>query len=483
MERTYENALHVLASRRRGGRPPNTSSESDPSGTVGLRGTPSLIGMREWLDMLGHSADDLRALNIIHIAGTKGKGSTCAFTESILRSHGERTGKPSKTGLYSSPHLILPEERIRINSKPLERHLLAKYFFEVYDLLPQLASPYDPSKEVVERGPRYLQLWALLGLHVFIRERVDCTIFETHHGGEYDATNVAPRPVVTAITTLGMDHIDVLGPTIRNIAWHKSGIYKPGSVALSTIQSEEPAEVLTERAQAQGETVRFVDLDPRLPKNAPQIQPSVQKKNSSLAIAIAEASLEKTVNASSPSHLTSEDIEHGISRFSWPGRFHIVSGGSHTWFLDAAHNEMSVAIAADWFTEVGSEMAKQSTDISRTLIFSHINETRDAVGLLKSLAQSLKDSGVQVSDVIFSTYDEIETTGSGSPPKSPDSFCRVWEQYFPDSSMRNEPTILGAMTLAARLGRERGTQHTLVTGSQHLVGPALQVLKRWGLEV
>lgn len=353
----------------------------------------------------------------------------------------------------------------------------------MYDLLPQLHSPYDPSKDVIARGPRYLQLWALLGLHVFLRERVDCTIFETHHGGEYDATNVVPQPVVTAITTLGMDHIDVLGPTIKNIAWHKSGIYKPGSVALSTTQSEEPAEVLVGRSKAQGELVRFIDLDPRLPKDAVQLQPSVQKKNSSLAIAIAEAFLAKTATPGAPSALTREDIKQGVSRFSWPGRFHIVSGGAHTWFLDAAHNEMSVAIAADWFTEVGSEMAEQPEYVSRTLIFSHINETRDAVGLLRSLAKSLKESGVRIDDVIFSTYDETDSVQAKNPPKSPDSFYRVWDQFFPDSSMRNEPTILGALTVAAKLGGERKTQHTLITGSQHLVGPALQVLKRWGLAV
>jgi folylpolyglutamate synthase len=424
--------------------------------------------------------EDISALNIIHIAGTKGKGSTCAFTESILRSHGERTGKPNKTGLYSSPHLILPEERIRINSKPLDRDLFAKYFFEVYDLLPQLATPYDPSKEVVSRGPRYLQLWALVGIHVFIRERVGCTIIETHHGGEYDATNVVPQPIVTAITTLGMDHIDVLGPTIRNIAWHKSGIYKAGTVALSTMQTEEPAEVLVERAKAQGESVRFVDLDPRLPEKAVQLQPSVQNTNSSLAIAIAEAFLANTTTGS-PSELTTVDIEQGISQFSWPGRFHIVHSGSHTWFLDAAHNEMSVAIAADWFVEVGSQMVEKP--VARTLIFSHINETRDAVALLRSLAHSLKESGVQVDHVIFSTYDEIETVELKSPPKSPTSFYRVWEEFFPNSSMRSEPTILGAMSLAKELARGCERQHTLITGSQHLVGPALAVLKRWGLEV
>lgn len=398
----------------------------------------------------------------------------------MLRAHGRRTGKPRRTGLYSSPHLVLPEERIRINSKPLDRELLAKYFFEVYDLLPQLATAYDPRKDVINRGPRYLQLWALLGLHVFIREGVDCTIFETHHGGEYDATNVIPQPIVAAITTLGMDHIDVLGPTVKNIAWHKSGIYKSGSVALSTIQSTECAEVLTERALAQGEIVRFVGLDSRLPGNASQLQPAVQKKNCSLAIAISEAFLQNTTETTA---LSSEDIERGISDFSWPGRFHIVPNGGHTWFLDAAHNEMSVAIAADWFIEVGSGIAEQTPDIMRTLIFSHINESRDAVALLRSLARSLKASGAQIHNVIFSTYKETEVGVKKDPVRSPHSFDQVWRHYFPESSSKNEPTIVGAMNAAAELGNGSNMQHTLITGSQHLVGPALQILKRWGLQV
>ena len=152
-----------------------------------------------------------------------------------MRAYGQRTRWPLITGLYTSPHLIVPEERIRLNSTPLAPDLFAKYFFEVYDKLPELASEYDPAKPVMERGPRSLQLYALLAFHVFIREKVDVAIFETHNGGEYDATNVVMEPVVTAVTSLGMDHVDMLGPTIENIAWHKSGIFKPDAVALLSL--------------------------------------------------------------------------------------------------------------------------------------------------------------------------------------------------------------------------------------------------------
>ncbi|CZS82979.1 unnamed protein product [Fusarium graminearum] len=127
-ERIHENAIDILNSRRRPKRP-SLAPGSNPQvaavtsdltricgakGNLDLRGTPSIVGMKQWLHRIGHSTADVDSLNIIHVAGTKGKESTCAFIESFLRAHGQRTGFPRKTGLYTSPHLILPEERIRI---------------------------------------------------------------------------------------------------------------------------------------------------------------------------------------------------------------------------------------------------------------------------------------------------------------------------------------------------------------------------------
>lgn len=92
-------------------------------------------------------------------------------------------------------------------------------------------SPESGQNSETTRQPRYLQFVALLAFHTFIRENVQAAIFETHYGGEYDATNVMQNPVVTGITSLGMDHIAQLGPTIENIAWHKAGIFKSRSPA------------------------------------------------------------------------------------------------------------------------------------------------------------------------------------------------------------------------------------------------------------
>ena len=289
-------------------------------------------------------------MNIVHVAGTKGKGSTCAFTESFLRVHGKWSGFPRRTGLYTSPHLISPEERIRINFKPISKELFAKYFFEVYDGLWQRFS-----QEELKNAPRYLQLFALVSFHTFIREQVDAAIYETHHGGEYDATNVIQKPVVTTITTLGMDHVAQLGPSLENIAWHKAGIFKSGASAFSTVQEPAAARVLEDRAAEKRVSLKFIEADPVLPANVLQLKTEVQRVNCSLALATANAFLQQKA-PEEQQILTPCDIVQGIEQFCWPGRFHLIIDENRQWFLDGAHNEMSIARAAYWFAGTGSEL-------------------------------------------------------------------------------------------------------------------------------
>lgn len=417
----------------------------------------------------------MNALSIIHVAGTKGKGSTCSFIESMLRAHASRTSFPRNIGLYTSPHLIYPEERIRIGFQPLSRDLLAKYFFEVYDLLPQLATELDISKSPIERGPRYLQLWALLAFHVFIREGVDATIVETHSGGEHDATNVVSKPVVTAVTSLGMDHIDMLGPTFEDIAWHKAGIYKKGAVALSTTQAPSALDVLQQRSKQVEASLIVVDQDSRLPAKASQLNPSVQRKNASLAAAVAQAFLERTAPAGQ-GELTVEDVRMGVEQWSWPGRYQTVTRGQHTWFLDAAHNEMSIALAAQWFEETSLDFAGPERGVSRTVVFSHINELRDADALLEQLAAALKACSVDVQHVVFTTYaDAVESASKVS--ESSLYFETIWRRYLPNTLVTHEPTITGAVNRVKTFAAEDRVAHTLVTGSQSLVGPVLRLLQ------
>ena len=246
--------------------------------------------------------------------------------------------------------MISPEERIRINFKPVSKELFAKYFFEVYNGL-----WLQFSQKESKNAPRFLQLYALVSLHTFIRERVDAAIYETHHGGEYDATNVFQKPVVTAITTLGMDHVAQLGPSLENIAWHKAGIFKPGASAFSTVQERTATKVLEDRAAEKGVSLKFVDVNPMLPANVLRLNTEVQRVNCSLALAVTNAFLERRAPGEQRC-LTAQDIFQGIEQFHWPGRFHLVIDQNRQWFLDGAHNELSVAKAARWFAETASEL-------------------------------------------------------------------------------------------------------------------------------
>lgn len=304
---------------------------------------------------------DINRLNIIHVAGTKGKGSTCAWTESFLRTFGQEkqpggTGFPRKTGLYTSPHLIHPEERIRINFQPISREKFVEYFFDVWTRLSNAAAPSDNDQQQ-QRLPRYLQLLLLTALHAFKREGVDAAVIETHHGGEFDSTNVVEKPVVTVVTPLGFDHVEQLGPTIENIAWHKAGIFKRGSRALCSPQNEHPSTlpVLRQRALDKGSQLEVVEVDKdssELPLGAPQLTLEVQRANCALGLATARAFLEEMAAVEPSVKACEMPIEKAVAQFYWPGRFQKIRSDNTAWYLDSAHNDMSIVQAVRWFTEL-----------------------------------------------------------------------------------------------------------------------------------
>lgn len=381
-------------------------------GSLGQR-PPPILGLKHnlWakfstLLLTSAQAADIDKLNIIHVAGTKGKGSTCAWAESFLRAYGKRTGFPKKTGLYTSPHLICPEERVRVDFRPLSREKFAGYFFEAWDRLVAAGNDEDTRALL----PRYHQLLLLVALHAFVREGVEAAVIETHRGGEYDATNVIGRPVAAVITSLGMDHVERLGPTIENIAWHKAGIFKRGAHAFSAPQESAAAEVLRSRAAEKGVSVRFVAADESLlPAGPLQFRPAVQVLNCSVAQAAVQGFLRQRAQeglSGKGDILNEDDIRRAVEGFFWPGRFQLVLEGLHQWYLDGAHNEMSVSKAAEWF--IGAVRGDAGTSLDdrpkRVLIFGQFPRDRDPVSVLDSLAVCLK--AIHFDKVIFTlNYD------------------------------------------------------------------------------
>lgn len=214
-----------------------------------------LSGFRAWVDELG--APD-RSLPILHIAGTKGKGSTAAFAESVLRAHGHRTG------LYTSPHLAHFGERFRISGKPWTPAQFEEALNRFESRMP------ETHRRALREGGAFktvFEVLTALALVEFAAERCDAVVWETGLGGRLDATNIV-TPAVSVITRLGLDHTKILGPTIAHIAREKAGIIKPGVPAVHMEplpgQRDDVMAALRERAAATGADLRCAEAEVEL---------------------------------------------------------------------------------------------------------------------------------------------------------------------------------------------------------------------------
>lgn len=311
----------------------------------------------------------MNRLNILHVAGTKGKGSTCAFVDSILRQYHNTHGVPRKIGLFTSPHLVAVRERIRIDGDPISEHVFAKTFFEVWDRLEATKpAPHPAADDIVTRGgvdgkPVYARFLTLMSWHVFLQAGVGAAVYETGIGGEFDATNLVPHPLAAGISALGIDHVFALGATVDRIAWHKAGIMKPGSPAFTVVgQPPEASAVLEARAAERGVALRVLDVDARLRGVAVRPDAVFQKKNATLAIALAEAALKVLDPGFVPAtDVLTKEFRDGIEKVVWRGRCEVKEEGKVVWHLDGAHTVDSLKMAARWFAD---ESATRYMDLS-----------------------------------------------------------------------------------------------------------------------
>ena len=271
------------------------------------------------------------------------------------------TFKLRKIGLYTSPHLRSVRERIQINNEPLSESDFAKYFFEIWDRLENAARAKgeDPSANGVK--PMYFRYLTLMALHTYMSEGVDSAVIECGIGGEYDATNILVQPTVTAITALGIDHVDILGSTLRDIAWHKSGIFKSGAHALTVVQPPEAIDVLHARARERNVELQVVGRNRDVDSLKLGLAADFQKTNASLAVATVTAHLEKlghpefdslrrtSENGDMKASLPSE-FRRGLEVVRLAGRCDIRRESEKlTWYIDGGHTMDSVRIAGEWF--------------------------------------------------------------------------------------------------------------------------------------
>lgn len=205
---------------------------------------------KTFLKRLGNPAADRK---IVHVAGTNGKGSVCAYLQAILMAEGKRTG------FFTSPHLVSVNERIRVDNIQIDNKTFLKVFRKVLKIV----------RQMVEDGiehPSYFEFLFGMGMTAFAETDVEYIILETGLGGRLDATNAIDNPALAIITSISLDHTAILGDTIEKIAGEKAGIIKPGVPVFFDGSSKKAAEVIKAKASELGVSCREVT------KNAYEIQ-------------------------------------------------------------------------------------------------------------------------------------------------------------------------------------------------------------------
>jgi dihydrofolate synthase/folylpolyglutamate synthase len=288
------------------------------------------------LDALGHPERQYRSL---HVAGTNGKGSTCAFSATALRAAGHRVG------LYTSPHLERITERFQVDGAEISRELLGRRILEVLKRYPEAAGTPAPLT--------YFEFGTVVAFWHFAQEAVEVAVLETGLGGRLDATNTVV-PLVTAITPISFDHMEYLGHTLGAIAGEKAGILKPG---VPVIVSRQEAEALDSIARVAGEVGAPMLLEGRdfaieeaargglayrgprwsLDGLALSLRGLHQRQNASVALAALEQLDARGVT------VPAEAAKAGLASARWPGRLEEV-GRQPTVLLDGAHNPGGVAV-------------------------------------------------------------------------------------------------------------------------------------------
>lgn len=285
-------------------------------------------GLERMQALLGVLGNPERNLHIIHVAGTNGKGSTCAMIASACRAAGLRTG------LFTSPHLVNPTERIRIDGTDVSEERFAELFGMVH----------RAAEEMVETGeidghPSYFETVTAMALLAF-REATDVVILEVGLGGRLDATNVV-TPKLTVITPIDYDHEAFLGNTLTLIAGEKAGILKRRVPLVLAPQAEEPDCVIRERARDLGcPVIAAVDYRPENVEVTPYGSRFTFKGRWVSCPLAGEHQIQNAMTAILACEafgLRIEDIQEGIEHTRWPGRLEVISR-SPDLVLDGAHN-------------------------------------------------------------------------------------------------------------------------------------------------
>jgi dihydrofolate synthase/folylpolyglutamate synthase len=368
-------------------------------------------------ELAGRPQDKLK---FIHVAGTNGKGSTCAMLESIYRHAGY------KTGLFTSPHLISFAERIQINRQLIPEPEVARLVAVMRDLLQQLPQGDHPT---------FFEVVTILALIWFAEKKCDIVIWETGLGGRLDATNIV-TPLASVITNIALDHEKWLGHTIAEIAREKAGIIKPGVPVFTLADRQQAWDVIRETAHRNNSPVHPIERKYMWPSSL--IGPH-QLDNSGLAVLVA-----KTI----PPSINDATIRTALQNVTWPGRFDIRG----RYIFDGAHNPQGAFML---FGTIALTFPKL-----RPAFIVGILADKDIAGMAQALTRiASRVLTVAVHSDRAADANQLAETFRKIAPNLPVEACG---------------------SLAEAIAKTENEDRVVITGSLHFIGEAMEHL---GFEV
>lgn len=387
---------------------------------LGLEGPRHLL--KEYLAFPAHG------VTVIHVAGTNGKGSTCAMIDRIARSAGKRTG------LFTSPHLIDYRERIKVSGIEIPEDDCAEMLTELRGICERL-----------ETHPTFFEITLALAMRWFREKECEVIVLETGMGGRLDATTAVPADVAV-ITPIGLDHTQWLGETLELVAAEKAGIIVAGKPVVSSPQDPAAKTVLEKEANAARSPIEFIN-EPLLGYgiSLPGVH---QAWNAALAASAC-------FKAGLP--LNSDILRHALAGVSWPGRFEVIRRGETEIILDGAHNPHASKVLADtWKSEYPGTKA--------SLVFSAVS-SKDISGILADIAPLAAEIFICPVDTPRATPPE-EIAAALPPDSPPHTLFPTFEEAFAAASAKSDPILIAGSLFLVGEARAALTKGKFQTSTQ-----------------
>jgi dihydrofolate synthase / folylpolyglutamate synthase len=406
--------------------------------------------------LLGLLGNPQQALRIVHVAGSKGKGSSSAMLASVLRRAGYRTG------LFTSPHLTHVEERMQVDGVPIGREELTALVNDVRPAVTRMQAGMGRA------GVTFFEMATALGFLHFVRRRVDVAVVEVGLGGRFDSTNVC-RPMLSIITSISHDHTQQLGTTLDRIAMEKAGIVKPGRPVLSGARAPEARRVFEDICRKRHAPLREIDRDfhyryegglitstierwPRVQVNTsrrawPWMELGLHGEHQAANAALVVAAVEELCMQGM--HVGDKALAEGLADVEWPARLEVVSKRPIV-LLDCAHNVASVQALVDTLAPF--------PDVARRHLVFAVSGDKDVAGMLKILGPHFAHAYLTrysqaTRSMALDKLAEAWRSSTDTPYSTHETAVEAWEAACASAAPDDMICVTGSVFLAGELDR------------------------------